>query len=160
MCLTDLVTDTAKLAQGVGVLPQLSPVNEADRVDYKVGMDMLGIAVGRYLHLISRPCFLRKLLSNLVCLLGGDILSGMEGLNVLIEVDSIHLVVGSLGCQKFRDGIAAIAVDTTDQFLLGLLVPGFLLLGAVFHYSDHSADVLLLLLDVCDCCHQPPRPMR
>ena len=160
MLFADLVTDAAKLAQGVGILAELSSVNKADRVDHKVGMDMLGIAVGGYLHLIPGPRFLCKRSCNLMRLLGRDILPGMEGLNVLIEVDSVHFVVGSFRCQKFRDGIAAIAVDTTDQFLLRSLVPGFLFLGAVFHHSNHGTEVLLLFLDVSDCRHQPPRPMR
>ena len=46
MLFADLVTDSAKLAQGVGILAELLPVNKADRVDHEVGMDMLGIAVG------------------------------------------------------------------------------------------------------------------
>ena len=114
MCLADLVTDAAKLAQGVGILPQLSSICKADGVDYKVGMDMLGIAVSADLHLISRPCFLRKLSGDLVRLLGRDVLPWMKGLNVLIEVDAVQFVVGSFRCQKFRDGIAAVTVDTAD----------------------------------------------
>lgn len=117
MCNADLVTDATELAQGVGVLPKLSSVNKADRVDHEVGMDMLGIAVGADLHFISRPCFLRKFSGDLMGLLRSNALSGMEGLNVLIKVDSIHFVVGSFGGKKFRDGIAAIAVDTADQSL-------------------------------------------
>ena len=160
MFFADLVTDPAKLAQGVGILAELSSVNKADRVDHKVGMDMLGIAVGGYLHLISGPRFLCKRSCNLMRLLGRDILPRMEGLNILIEVDPIRFVVGSFRCQELCDGITAIAVDTADQFLLRLLVPGFLFLGAVFHHSNHGTEVLLLFLDVGDCCHQPPCPIR
>ena len=160
MFLADLVTDSAKLAQGVGILPELLPVHEAYGVDHEMGVDVLGIAVGADLHLISRPCFLCKRSCNPMRLLGRDVLPGMEGLNVLIEVDAVYLVVGSLGCQKFCDGIVAIAVDTADQFLLGALVPSFLLLSAVFHHSHHSTDVLLLFPDVSDCSHQAPRPVR
>lgn len=160
MFLTDLVTDTAKLAQGVGLLAKLIPVHEADGVDHEVGMDMLGITVRADLHFISRPCFLCKRSCNLMRLLGRDILPRMEGLHILVEVDAVQFVVGSFRCQKFCDGITAIAVDTADQFLLRLLVPDFLFLGAVFHYSDHNTKVLLLFLDVSDCRHQLPRPMR
>ena len=117
VCLADLVADAAKLSQGVWILPQLSSVNKADRVDHEVGMDVLGIAVGADLHLISRPCFLCKRSCNLMRLLGSDILPGMEGLNVLVEVDAVQFVVGSFRCQEFRDGIAAIAVDAADQSL-------------------------------------------
>ena len=160
MCLADLIADAAKLAQGVGILPQLSSVNKADRVDHEMGMDMLGIAVSADLYLISRPRFLRKPSGDLMCLPGRNILPRMEGLNVLVEVDAIQLVVGSFRCQEFRDGIAAVAVDAADQFLPGLRIPGFLLLGTVFHHSSHGTEVLLLLFDVSDCCHQLLRPMR
>lgn len=160
MLFADPVTDPAKLAQGVGILAEFLAIYKADGVDYEMGMDVLGIAVGGYLHFISRPCFLRKCSCNLMCLLGSDALPGMKGLNVLVEIDAVHFVVGSLRCQKFCDGITAIAVDAADQFLMRLLVPGFLFLGAVFHHSNHGTEVLLLFLDVSDCCHQPPRPMR
>ena len=160
MFLADLVTDAAKLAQGVGILPELLAVYKADGVDHEVGVDVLGIAVGGYLHFISRPCFFCKLAGDLMCLPGCDVLPGMKGLNVLIEVDTIHFVVSSLRCQKLRDGIAAVTVDTAYQFLLGLLVPGFLFLSTVFHHSDHGTEVLLLFLDVGDCRHQLPLPMR
>lgn len=160
MFFADLVTDTTELAQGVGILAELFAVYEADGVDHEVGMDVLDITVGGYLHFISRPCFFCKPSGNLMCLLGRDVLPWMEGLNILIEVDAVHFVVGSLRCQKFCDGIAAVTVDTAYQFLLGLLVPGFLFLSTVFHHSNHGTEVLLLFLDVSDCCHQPPRPMR
>ena len=80
-------------------------------------------------------------------------LTGMEGLNVLVEIDAVHFVVGSFRCQELRDGIAAVAVDTAYQFLLGLFVPGFLLLSTVFHHSNHGTEVLLLLLHIGDRCH-------
>ena len=114
MCLTDLVADAAKLAQGVWVLSQFSSVHKADRVDHEMGMDVLGIAVGGYLHFISRPRFLCKRSCDLMRLLRRDVLPGMEGLHVLVEVDAVRFVVGSFRCQKFRDGIAAVTVDTAD----------------------------------------------
>ena len=160
MFLADLVADVAKLAQGVWVLPQLSSVNKADGVNYKVGMDVLGIAVGTDLHFISRPCFLRKLFGDLMRLLGCDLLPWMEGLNILVEVDAVQFVVGSFRCQELRDGIATVTVDAADQLLLRQFIHRLLILGAVFHHNDHGTEVLLLLLDVGDCCHHRPRPMR
>ena len=82
-----------------------------------MGMDVLGIAVSTDLHFITRPRFLSKLYGDLVCLLWGDVLPGMEGLNILVEVDAVQFVVSSFCCQKFCDGIATITVDTADQFL-------------------------------------------
>lgn len=118
MFLADLIADAAKLAQGVGILAELLAVHKADGVDHEMGMDVLGIAVGADLHLISRPCFLCKRSCNLMRLLGSDILPGMEGLNVLVEVDAVHFVVGSFRCQKLRDGIVTATVDAANQFLL------------------------------------------
>ena len=115
MFFADLIADAAKLAQSVGILPEFLPVHEADGVDYEVGMNVPSIAVGGYLHFISRPCFLRKCSCNLMCLLGRDVFLGMEGLHILIEVDAVHFVVGSLRYQKLRDGIATITVDAADQ---------------------------------------------
>ena len=83
-----------------------------------MGMDVLGIAVGGYLHFISRPRFLCKLSGYLMRLPGSDVLPWMKGLNVLVEIDTIHFVVGSFRCQKLRDGIATVTVDTADQSLL------------------------------------------
>ena len=118
MFLANLVTDTAKLAQGVVILAELLAVHKADGVDHEMGMDVLGITVRADLHLISRPCFLCKRSCNLMRLLGSDILPGMEGLNVLVEVDAVHFVVGSFRCQKLRDGIVTATVDAANQFLL------------------------------------------
>ena len=50
----DLVADLPELPQGGGSLAQLHPRFKADGVDHKVGMDMLGIAVGGHLHQIGR----------------------------------------------------------------------------------------------------------
>ena len=160
MLFADLVTDAAKLAQSAGILAELLAVYEADGVDYKVGMDVLGIAVRGYLYLISRPCFLRKRSGDLVRLLGRDVLPWMEGLNVLVEVDAVRFIVGGFRCQEFRDGIATIAVNSADQLLPRQFIRCLLILGAIFHNRSHGTEVLLLFLDVGDRRHQPPRPMR
>ena len=60
MFFADLVTDAAKLAQGVGILAEFFAIYKTDRVDHEVGMDVLGIAVRADLHFIFRPCFFRK----------------------------------------------------------------------------------------------------
>jgi hypothetical protein len=72
---TNLVADLPKLPQGGGGLTELHPCFKADGVDYKVGMDMLGIAVGGHLHLMPRPGLGCKLQTNLMRLLVGDFLS-------------------------------------------------------------------------------------
>ena len=70
----DLVTDLPELPQGGGGLAELHPGFKADGVDYKVGVDMLGIAVGGYLYLMPRPCLGCKFQADFVSLLIGDIL--------------------------------------------------------------------------------------
>lgn len=117
VCHADLVTDCTELTQGIGILPQFSSIHITDRVDYEVGMDMLGIAVSADLYLISRPRFLSELSGDLMRLLWRDVFPGMEGLHVLVEIDAVYFIIGSLRCQKFCNGIAAIAVDAADQFL-------------------------------------------
>ena len=155
----DLIADLTKLPQGGGGLVQLHPGFKADGVDYKVGMYMLGIAMGGHLHLMPRPCFGCKLQADLVGLLVGDLFFGRKGLNILVKVDPIQLVVGGLGCQKFHEGIGSVTVQsghiTNSCFGVGSLV----LPLAVPHYCLHGTDVLLGFLDVGYSCHPLP-PMR
>ena len=106
----DLVADLPELPQGGGGLAELHPGFKADGVDHKVGMDVLGIAVGGHLHLMPRPGLGGKLQTNLMRLLIGDFLSRRKGLNVLVEIDAVQLVVGGLGGEKFREGIGTITV--------------------------------------------------
>lgn len=107
---TNLVADLPELAQGGGGLAEFHPSFKADGVDHKVGVDMLGIAVGSHLHFMPRPSLGCKLQTNFVGLLIGDLFLGGKGLDILVEIDSIHLVIGSLGCQKFRKRIGSVAV--------------------------------------------------
>ena len=72
----NLITNLPELAQGGGGLAELQPGFKADGVDHKVGMDMLGIAVGGHLHLMPRPCFGCKLQPDFVSLLIGDLFLG------------------------------------------------------------------------------------
>ena len=106
----DFVADLPELSQGGGCLAELHPGFKADGVDHKVGMDVLGIAVGGYLHLMPRPGLGGELQTDGMCLLVADVLVGRKGLNVLVEINAVQLVVGGLGCEKFREGIGPIAV--------------------------------------------------
>lgn len=92
-----LIADGTELLQSVGILPQLSAVHETDGVDHKMGVDVFGIAVGGHLHLMPRPCLGCKLQADGVRLLIGDLLPGRKGLHVLVEIDTVQLVKGSLG---------------------------------------------------------------
>ena len=107
---TNLVADLPELPQSGGGLAELHPRFKADRVDHEVGMYMLGIAVGGHLHLMPRPGLGCKLQTDFVGLLIGDLLLGRKGLDILVEIDSVQLVVGGLGGQKFQKGIGSITV--------------------------------------------------
>ncbi len=118
MCLTNLIADQPQKLQRVGILPKLSPGLEVHRVDDKVRMHMLGIAVGGNQGFRTGPGSSGKFFCNLMGLLGRDDFIGREGLHILIEVDAVHLAVGCLGSLELQNGIAPIAVDATDEIPL------------------------------------------
>lgn len=159
VCYTNLVTDLPKLPQGIGRLPQLPSGFKADRVDHKVGMDMLGIAVGGHQHLMSWPRLGSELQTNGMGLLIGDVFLGRKGLYILVEVDSIQLTIGGFGSEKFRDGIGSVAVHSADIAVSCLGINGLILPLAVLHDSLHCTDMLLAFLDVGYCCQSLP-PIR
>ena len=154
--LTDFVTDLPELPQGFRGLVQLQPGFKADGVDHKVGMDMLGIAVGGHLYLMPRPRPLGKLQSDGVGLLIGDVLSGRDGLHILVEIDSIQLAVGGFGGEKFRERTGSIAVNPADIAVPCLRIGGLVLPLTVAHDSLHGADVLLGFLNVGYSCQPLP----
>ena len=155
----DLVADLPELPQGGGGLAELHPGFKADGVDHEVGMDMLSIAVGSYLHLMPRPGLGGKFQTDGVCLFVADVLHGRKRLNVLVEIDTIQFVVGGLGGQEFREGIGAVAVQSGHISAACFRVGGLVLPLAVPHHCLHGADVLLGFLDVGYSC-QPLPPMR
>ena len=155
----DLVADLPELPQSGRGLAELHPGFKADGVDHEVGMDMLGIAVGGHLHLISRPGFGGKLQTDGVGLFIGDVLVGRKGLNVLVEIDAVQLVVGGLGGEEFREGIGAVAVQSGHIADSSFWIGGLVLPLAVAHHRLHGADVLFRFLDVGYSC-QPLPPMR
>ena len=115
----DIITDHPQELQGIGVLPQLVTIHKADGVDNEVGVDVVGVAVGGHLHLMSGPGTGGELSGDGMGLLMGDILLGREGLDVLIEVDAIQLAVGIFGSQELCDGIHSVTADSAD-----ILMPG------------------------------------
>jgi len=148
-----LIADGTELFQGAGILPQLSAICKTDRVDYEVGVDVFGIAVGGHLHLMSGPGFHGELSGDGVGLLIGNVLPGREGLDILIEVDAVQLAVGILGGEELRDGIHSVTADAADIAMAGQLIHGLALLQAVPHDTDHGAGMLPGFLDVGYGCH-------
>ena len=150
MCRTDLVIQLPQLQQCGWMLPQLQSRFKADRVDHKVGMDVVGIAMGSHQHFISRPSLRRKLQCDLMGLLVGDILRRREGLHILVKADALIFVPGCFGSFKLRDGIKSIAVDTTDETMSYLFIPSLFLLHAVFHDPLHITGPLSSFFDIGD----------
>ena len=72
----DFVAYLPELPQGGRGLAELHSRFKADGVNHKVGVDMLGIAVGSYLHLMPRPGFGCELQTDCVGLFIGDVLVG------------------------------------------------------------------------------------
>ena len=124
-----------------------------------MGVDMLGIAVGSHLHFMPRPSLGCKLQTNFVGLLIGDLFLGGKGLDILEEIDSIHLVISGLGCQKFRKRIGSVAVQPGHISAACFRICGLVLPLAVAHHRLHGTDMLLGFLDVGYSCHPLP-PMR
>lgn len=159
MCHADLVADLPELAEGIGVLAELSACLEADGIDDEVGVDMPGIAVSGHLHLMPRPGLRRKLQPDGMGLGIGDVLPGRKGLNILVEVDAVQLVVGGLGGEKFHEGMIAVAVQPCHIPDAGFGVGDLILPLAVAHDGFHGTDMLLGFPDVGYSRHLCP-PIR
>ena len=155
----DLVADLPELAEGVGVLTELPACLKADGIDDEVGVDMPGIAVGSYLHLMHWPGLRRKLQPDGMGLGISDILPWRKRLDILVEVDTVQLVVGGLGGEKFREGILAVAVQPGHIPAPGFGVGGFVHPLAVAHDRFHGTDMLLGFPNVGHSRHLLP-PMR
>ena len=148
-----LIADGTELFQGAGILPQLSAIYKTDRVDYEVGVDVFGIAVGGHLHLMSGPGFHCELSGDGMSLLVGNVLPGREGLDILIEVDAVQFAVGILGSEELRDGVQSVTADAADIPLSSDLIHSLAFLQAVPHDTDHGAGMLPGFLDVGYGCH-------
>ena len=144
-----LIADGTELFQGAGILPQLSAIYKTDRVDYEVGVDVFGIAVGGHLHLMSGPGFHGELSGDVVGLFIRDVLPGREGLDILIEVDAVQFAVGILGGEELRDGIHSVTADAAHIPLPGQPINSLAFLQAVPHDTDHGAGMLPGFLDIC-----------
>lgn len=154
------ITQFPELLQGGGILPELLPGFVCHSVDDEVRMDVSSITVGSDLNLMTGPSLLRKLNCDFVSLRWCQLFPRREGLNVLIEVDSVQLSVRSFCSEEFCNCISAITVDTADQMPLGLLIPNLFRLHAVAHHGFHGTHRLGAFLDVGHGRHLSPPPMR
>ena len=140
------------MEQSIRMLPQFQSRFKADRIDHKVGVNMIRIAVGCNQHLIPWPGLCGKFQSDFVGLLVRDILLRGERLHILVKADAILFVPCGFGGFKFCDGIQSITVDTADPADAGIFIPGFLLLHAVFHDPLHITGTLSSFFDIGDRC--------
>lgn len=138
------------MEQGIRVLPQLQAVLKAHRVDHKVGMDVVGIAMGSHQHFIPWPGLCGKLQSDLMGLLVGDVFLRGKGLHILVKADAFLFVPCGLGSFKLCDGIQSIAIDSADPADACFLIPCLLLLHAVFHNPLHITGTLSNFFDIGD----------
>ena len=144
----DLVAYHAQLLQRVGRLPQLQPSLEADRVEYEMRMDVVGITVGGHQDFRPWPRAGGKFQSDFMGLARRDIFFWRERLYILIEIRAVHFLKCRLGCLEFHNGIRAAAVDAADKIPLRELVPGLVIPHTVFHDRPHGADVLFGFPDI------------
>ena len=160
MSLADVITDQPQILQRVGILPKLPSGFKVDGVDDEMGMDMVSVAVGGDEDFRTGPGTGCKFFCHFMCLLRSNVLRGFEGLDILVEVDAVHLAMGCLGGFELQNGIHSVAVDTADEPLPGLLIPGLVLSHAVSHHCTHGTEVLLGFLDVGYGCHGAPLLIR
>lgn len=155
----NLITDLPELPQRGRGLVKLHPGFKADGVDHEVGMHVLGIAVGGHLHLVPWPCLCCEFQTDGMGLLVSHLFFGRKGLHILVEIDAVQLVVGSLGGEKFRKGIGTVAVQSGHIPDACFGIGGLVLPLAVPHDCLHGTHGLLDFLDVGYSCHPLP-PMR
>ena len=157
---TDFITQGPQALQCLGGLAQLQARFPAHRVDEKVRVKVVRIAVSGHQHFKSRPSLLGKLQADGVNLLGRDLLLWREGLDVLVKVHAGSLVIGVLGGEKLLEGIVPQAVNACDKPLPGSRVLYLFRLAAVVHDAPHGTQGLLLFRDVSHRCHGRFRAME
>jgi len=158
----DFIVELSQMEQCIGMLSQFQAVLKADRVDHKMGMDVVGITVSSHQHFIARPGLRRKLQSNLMGLLVGDVFLRGKGLHILVKADAVLFVPRRFGGFELCDSIQAITIHTADPADAGFFVPGLLFLHAVFHDPLHIAGALPGFFDIGDGCqfNHPARCAR
>lgn len=143
-----LVAYHAQFLQRVGRLAQLQPSLEADRVEYEMRMDVVGIAVGGHQDFRPRPRAGGKLQCDFMRLTRRDVFLWREGLHILIKICAVHFLKCRLSRLELHNGIHAVAVDAADKMALRELVPGLVIPHTVFHDRPHGTDVLFGFSDI------------
>ncbi len=108
----DLVVDLPLLLDGVGRQVQLLPVLEADRVDYDMRVDVVGIGVGGDDTLVIWEQLFGQLTGNLICLPWRDLLLIREGMNKMKEANVRSFFEHLLRRRHLKVAGVGSAVDT------------------------------------------------
>lgn len=149
---TDLIVEFPQMEQCIRMLSQFQARFKTDGVDHKVGMDVVGIAVGSHQHFVPRPGLFCKFQCQFVSLLVRDILLRGEGLHILVKTDAILFIPCGFGSLKLCDGIQSITIHAADPADACFLIPSLLFLHTVFHDPLHIAGALPGLFDISDRC--------
>ena len=143
----DMIADLPHLLQSIGGEVQFLSGVRVDRVDNQVGVQVLRVHVCGHQHLAAWEEPLRQFLGDLVRLAWSDLLLGREGLDVLVEEDSIGLAVEILGCQETFLCQLRRAVYP-GEIAAACFVHRLFLLGHIADHSPHGVRRLLPLLNV------------
>ena len=145
------------MLQRAWILSELFTVFKVHGVDYDVVVEVLSVHVGGDQDLVACP-LLCQLHAKAVGFFGREVIVGMEGLHVVIEIDAFLLAVEYLGRHEFivyEVGIAVQPRDGAEPVFLSVV--GFVRLEAIIYNLLHrgrrgvAAD---LILNVFDNCHQ------
>ncbi len=121
---------------------------------------MVDIRVGGDQHLMPRPGLGGKLQRQLMGLYSSDVLLGRKGLDILVEIHPSGFVVGLLSSHKFREGVVAVTVDTSDQLPARDRVIYLLLSAAIGYEAVHSTGGLFGLRNIIHNRHYSLRAIR
>ncbi len=117
-------------------------------------MNMIGVAVCRYHHLMLRPCAFRKLNRNLMRERGRDIFLGLKALGVLVEIYTVCFVKTLLRRHEFSVRILPVTVDPCDISAIGIGIGDLEILFAIVDDVLHSRGVLRMPGDISQRRHR------
>ena len=147
MCHTNFIAELPQLFQRIRALPELLPGFEAYRVDHKVRVGIVRIAVGANQNLMTRPRPRRKFHGEGVSLFRGDRIVGIEGLDVMIIISSVRLSIRPFRHHELRHGVRTVTVHAGDQSALRDGIIGFIFSLAVVDHAAHGTDGLALAFE-------------
>lgn len=154
----DLVRESSALRQILFHEMQFLSILEADGVDDKVRMDVLGIRVRRDNEFVLLP-LLCQLQSDCVRFLRCDVFLRMKRLHEVEIHFAVAFVVLQLRADELRAAGFRLAVDRGDQ--MPPLIFGFVLLHHILQHSGNTtAGLSFGTIDGCDGRHGSHLPLQ